>query len=191
MGLAIMPIVMMVLVMGIDWAAEGKARKARGDAAGALEAFGEAARENPRAAWLHDEMGFLLAVLRRPEEAIGQFEEAVRLDPRLGVGHYHLGVARWLKQEREAAIASLGRAVEVEPGNGEYRYRMAGMLYETGQLERAAKEAEMGTRLEPRRAEAWNQLGMIEQARNRNMGARKAYERAVALRPLEIGRAHV
>ena len=63
---------------------ESRARelKARGDAAGSLEAWQKAAALDPKSAAIQDEIGFLLAVLNRRQEAIQHFERAVSLDPR-------------------------------------------------------------------------------------------------------------
>ena len=54
---------------------EARARelKARGDASGSLEAWQKAATLDPKSAPIQDEIGFLLAVLNRRQEAIQHF----------------------------------------------------------------------------------------------------------------------
>src|ERR1051326_8964228 len=64
--------------------------KARGDAAGALAEWQKAAALDPKSARIQDEIGFLLAVLQRPRDAIEHLERAVNLDPRLAVAQNHL-----------------------------------------------------------------------------------------------------
>jgi len=61
----------------------GAALKAKGDAAGAMAVYQEAARLDPQSAHLQDEVGFLLAVLNRREEAVQSFPRALELDPEL------------------------------------------------------------------------------------------------------------
>src|SRR5271154_1945088 len=72
--------------------------KLKGDAAGALAAYQQAAALDPESARLQDEIGFLLAVLNRRDEAIEHFKHAVDLDLKFAPAHYHLGVALWLAQ---------------------------------------------------------------------------------------------
>jgi len=73
--------------------ARAAALKARGDAAGALAAWEKAAEIAPRSARVQDEIGFLLAVLNRRQEAVSHFEQALKFDSRFAAAHYHLGVA--------------------------------------------------------------------------------------------------
>src|SRR5437763_9670800 len=73
--------------------------KARGDAAGALAAWEKAAEANPKSARIQDEIGFLLAVLNKPADAVRHFTRALELDVRYAPAHYHLGVAYWLRRD--------------------------------------------------------------------------------------------
>jgi len=57
--------------------AQAHALKIKGDAAGALAACREAIALAPNSAELHDEAGFLLAVLNRRQEAISYFAKAI------------------------------------------------------------------------------------------------------------------
>ena len=52
-----------------DWEMRGAALKAQGDATGALDAYQRAAALDPDSAPIQDEVGFLLAVLNRRQEA--------------------------------------------------------------------------------------------------------------------------
>ena len=76
--------------------ARAAAAKARGDAAGALAAYEEAAALDPKSARLQDEIGFLLAVLNRRPEAIAHFERAIALDAHYAPAQFHLGAAWFL-----------------------------------------------------------------------------------------------
>ena len=72
----------------------GRALKAKGDAAGALEVYRQAAQLDPKSPQLQDELGFLLAVLNRRTEAIESFQHALDLDPKFAPAQYHLGAVR-------------------------------------------------------------------------------------------------
>src|SRR5215472_1038894 len=85
--------------------------KSHGDAAGALAEWQKAAALDPKSARVQDEVGFLLAVLQRPQDAIQHLQQAVALDPRLAIAQYHLGVAYWLQQDPANSIPHLQSAV--------------------------------------------------------------------------------
>lgn len=167
------------------WRAQGRALKAKGDAAGAQAAFEKAAQAEPRAADLQDEIGFLLAVQARREEAMARFRAALALNACYAPAHYHLGVALWLRHERDAAIAALQDAVRCDAKNAEYRSRLAVMFDESSRADEALSEAQAGVKLAPRH-ELWNLIGLIEQRRNRHEAARDAFAQAVALKPTEL-----
>src|SRR5437016_370822 len=96
--------------------------KSRGDAAGALAAWQQAAALNPKSARIQDEIGFLLVVLNRRDEALQHFERAIALEAQFAPAHYHLGVAYWLQQDPTRSIPQLQAAVELDPQNFDYRY---------------------------------------------------------------------
>ncbi|MCC6539422.1 MAG: tetratricopeptide repeat protein [Bryobacterales bacterium] len=168
---------------------QARARKASGDAAGALAAIEQAAAAEPTAADLQDEAGFLLAVLGRRDEAILRFRAALALNPRYAPAHYHLGVALWLKPDSAHAIRSLQEAVRWDTANAEYRSRLASMLHEAGRVDEALTEARAGVRIAPR-PELWNLIGSIEQNRGALPAARHAFAQAVQLRPTEAEYRH-
>ena len=53
---------------------------------------------------LQDEVGFLLAVLSRREEAIQSFQQALDLDAKFARAQYHLGAAYWLEKNPGLSI---------------------------------------------------------------------------------------
>src|ERR1035438_4400054 len=86
---------------------QADALKARGDAAGALALTEKAAEADPKSAALEDEIGFLLAVLKRSQEAKPHFERALELDSGYAAAYFHLGVLFWLEKEPNRAIPLL------------------------------------------------------------------------------------
>ena len=158
---------------------EGRALKAKGDAAGALAVLERAAVLEPNAADLRDEIGFLLAVQGRQSEAISHFEHAIRLNPRYAPAHYHLGVARWLLKDAGPAILAMREAAKIDSLNLEYRFRLITMLSETGDDSSALGEAKTGGN----RADLWNLIGILQQRKGDLKAARDAYRQAVQLKP--------
>src|SRR5260370_39236690 len=118
------------------------ALKARGDAAGALAAWEKAAELDPRSASIQDEIGFLLAVLNRRDEATQRVERSLELDRKFAPAHYHLGVAKWLEQKPDEAILHLQTAVALNAKNFEYRYYLGQALNATSRLAEALEHLE-------------------------------------------------
>ena len=164
------------------WRAQGHALKAKGDATGALAAFEKAAEREPQAADLADEIGFLLAVQGRQDDAVRSFQKALTLNAAYAPAHFHLGVALWLKQDPSRAIPALREAVRLDGRNAEYRARLAAMFHEVGHDDEALAEAAAGVKLAPR-PELWNLTGLIEQQRGKMEAARAAFAKAVELQP--------
>src|SRR5438045_3244264 len=87
-----------------EFRSQAAALKARGDAAGALAFEEKALALTPDSASLHDEAGFLLAVLGRYQEAMEHFGKAIELAPSLASAHFHRGAAQWVLGAREEAV---------------------------------------------------------------------------------------
>lgn len=105
------------------WRAEADALKTKGDAEGALAVLQRAAAAAAPSAAIEDEIGFLLAVLNRRNDAMARFHKALALDPKFSPAAYHLGVALWLDGQSEAALESLAAAARLAPREFDYRYR--------------------------------------------------------------------
>src|SRR5579872_7299073 len=100
---------------------EGRALMAKGDALGALDAFRKAIVLSPQSAELHDQAGFLLAVLKRGVEAREEFQKAVALNDSYALAHYHLGVAYCLDEDYPHCIPELQKAAGLDAKSFVYR----------------------------------------------------------------------
>src|SRR5580765_2976296 len=152
--------------------------KARGDAAGALAAWEQAAILDPRSARIQDEIGFLLVVLNRRDDAKDRFGRAIALDPRFAQAHYHLGVVYWLERAPNRSIPELQTAAALAPGNFEYRYLLGHAFNDTSNFKAALVELRAATALNGSNAEAWNELGVALQHNGDATASVEAYQRA-------------
>src|SRR5450759_1450419 len=121
---ACLPLIVLAAASLKEVESRALALKSKGDAAGALAAYEEAAALDPKSARYRDEIGFLLAVLNRPGEEIEHFKRSLSLDPRFAPAHYHLGVALWLAEDRLGSIPELRAAAGLDPNNAAYRARL-------------------------------------------------------------------
>src|SRR5260370_23988483 len=79
-----------------EWVRQGRAFKAKGDAASALHAFEQALLLDPKSAEIEDEVGFLLAAMNRAAESTLHVVMAIGIDPSFPPAHYHLRAAYWI-----------------------------------------------------------------------------------------------
>ena len=101
--------------------ARALALEKQGNAQGALTAWEKAAALAPNSARVEDQIGFLLAVLKRNNDALPHFERALELDSHFGPAHFHLGVAYLLEQDPNRGIPHLESAVDTAPDNFDYQ----------------------------------------------------------------------
>jgi len=83
------------------------------DLGAAEKAYRRALERHPRAAALHNELGDVLAVGNRFEEAVGEYREALRLDPRDDDAWHDLGVSLAALGRRRKAREALDKAAEL------------------------------------------------------------------------------
>jgi superkiller protein 3 len=115
-------------------------RKSAGDAQGALALYQRAAKLDPRSASIEDEIGFLLAVMKRTSEAKEHFQRAIELQPRYAPPHYHLGVLYWLEKDPNNSIPLLQAAARLDPKQFDYRYRLGVAFRDVGHYTEASQE---------------------------------------------------
>src|SRR5215510_3675736 len=135
--------------------ARASALKQRGDAIGALAAYEKAATLSPESAAIQHEIGFLLAVLKRPTDAKPHFRRAIELQRNYAPPYYHLGVLLWLEQDPNAAIPLLETAARLDPRSFDYRYQLGIAFHAVDHLSEAVRELKAAAQLQPLNSKAW------------------------------------
>lgn len=92
-----------------------------GDLAGASRHFAETVRIAPASAAAQYNMGMVLLMQSRGDEAAAYMERAVALDPAHARAHDGLGIVRQGQGRLAEALALYRRAVQLDPGNAEAR----------------------------------------------------------------------
>ena len=164
------------------WAPEKGAKRPRGGSR-RVPAGGWLAPDSPE---IQDEVGFILAVLQRTEEAKARFKRAIELDPRLAPPYYHLGVIHWLERDPNQAIPLLETAVKLAPKEFDYRYRLGAAYYGVGQCADAARRLMAAVGLQPNHAAAWNDYGLALQRNGDRDTSLTAFRKAANLAPANL-----
>lgn len=108
----------------VAWFVEGRLRAARGDLAGAEEAFRRALAIDPRAPEAHWELGRTLAAAGRRGEAADAFRALIAIEPAHGPAWLELGRVL-LPSDRVGAAQAFGRAAAYMPDSEEARRALA------------------------------------------------------------------
>jgi len=70
---------------------------------------------DPKNALAHYNLGLVLAMQGKPDEAAAEFQRATDLDPENALAHYNLGVVLAMQGKFDQSISSLQRAIELLP----------------------------------------------------------------------------
>ncbi len=162
----------------------GVMAQAEGDARTALLHFETVLRLDPEHRESAIRAGNLYLAGHRWDEACRVFGRAEEVPPacaavRLGLGQACLG-----RGDPVAATVALEAAIRLKPACAEARYCLGVAYARTGRFAEAVRALEAVTRqLDPRRAEAWNNLGVLYRRQGDAIGAEKCFREALRLDP--------
>ncbi|CAA7612454.1 Methyltransferase [Candidatus Terasakiella magnetica] len=131
-------------------------------------------------------LGGLLHQQGRDQEAAGLLEHALALRPNWAVALHNYGLVLRALGRTERAVAILTGAADLRRDHGGIRANLAGALREMRRLDDARVQAERATKLAPREAEGWMELGLVRQALGAPEGAAAAFERALVVAPKSV-----
>ena len=148
----------------------------------AIRAADDGLALSPEDAWLHRLRAISLQSLGKQDEALDAAREAIRLEPEDDVAHYAIALAYNELGKHGMARESARKALELDPDDNDY-HRLLGDLH----LELDPREAERYYRqalaLEPVDAIALNNLGVVLDARKKDVEAAMAFKAALILDP--------
>jgi tetratricopeptide (TPR) repeat protein len=150
----------------------GRLLQVEGDAAGAIDAFGQAVRLNPNDPTVHKELAGAYAAENRADEAFCELMAALLIDRRDAQAHASIGQL-YLDTGRNAdAVKAFSRALELRPDGYEVRYSLATALTRLGNAGEATRQLEIYDRLrrealEKRRRDIANEVQEEERRRSR------------------------
>jgi tetratricopeptide (TPR) repeat protein len=123
----------------------------RGDAAGALDAFGEGTRQSPERAEVWNNHGFVLLTLGRPAKAINDFDRALTLKPDHAEALNNRGRARQLCGDVAGALADFERALALASGTllATVHHNRGALRQATGDLAGALADYDRALELDP------------------------------------------
>ena len=140
----------------------GIALSDRGDLDGAIAAFKESVRLDPKFAFGHTNLGNDLRANGDPEGAITAYKDAIQADPEYAYAHYRLGSILWdVKRDNDGAIASFKEAIRLEPDYANPHTGLGVALLGKGDPVAAVASFKEALRLDPDDAPVRNNLAWL------------------------------
>jgi tetratricopeptide (TPR) repeat protein len=133
----------------------------RGDADALQEAayhFRETLRLKPDATDVHENLGLLLGLLGRYDEAVEQFELALAANPDDASAHGNLGTAYRFLGRSDEALQQYQAAMRADPDHDQHYLRLARALTEQGRIREAIEVTRAGALRIPNSAPLANSL---------------------------------
>ena len=130
----------------------------QGQLASAAVRFEQSLRCEPAQPTVLVQLGRVLGLLQRDDDAIGCFRQAIALQPGLAAAHANLGQALRRQQRLDEALGCCQRAVELAPGDALGHYFLGNVLRAMGCLAPALRSYQRSTEIDPQLADGhWNQ----------------------------------
>jgi len=133
----------------------------RGNIDGAIAECIETVRLDPYWATNHLNLGRVLSIVGRFDEAQAAFAAALQLEPNNWQAHVLMGKTLSKKNDLEGALKEFQTAAQLNPMLAEVHYDIANILAEQGKLAEAIQEYQETLRLDPGYWEAQSALDAI------------------------------
>jgi serine/threonine-protein kinase len=114
---------------------------------GAIKAFQEGLKHNPKLAELHCNLANALSHRGVYDEAIAAYRQAILLEPKHTNAHFNLAITLFHKGMLDEAVAAFRKTIEVEPGHALAHCYLGLRLREKGRFAEALKAVKRGHEL--------------------------------------------
>lgn len=158
---------------------------ARGQKQEALSHFSEAADLDPSSAARVTNLGAVLMMLERPEQAKEAYEVAVELAPSDARARSDLGVALLSLGQPRAALEQLEEAYRLAPKRATILGNLGYACFALGDLERAERWYAAALVVDPTLGSVWVNLGVMRAKQGRFDEAEQALQQALTLDPTD------
>jgi eukaryotic-like serine/threonine-protein kinase len=165
----------------------GEALKDKNNPQEAVRYYQAAAAIRPRASVVYDNLGLMLAMLGRMDEADEQFRQASRIDPTATPAHSNLGIIFSGMGRRDEAIDPSKLTFRFNPKVAQLHAILGANLKDKGKLDLAIDRYRLAIALDPKLLSAQQGLRSILKRQGRLEDVRVAWGKAIDADPPEHG----
>ncbi|HUB68497.1 MAG TPA: tetratricopeptide repeat protein [Candidatus Methylacidiphilales bacterium] len=145
--------------------------------------------QNPTCLMAHNNLGFVLALKGRMNEAIVQYRQALKIDPNAANVRNNLGKALVETKQVDEAVFQFQQALILQPDIAEYHGNLGEALAQKGKVDDAMAQLEQALTLDPNYAEAHINLGNLLLPKGEVDTALVHYRKALEINP-DMAAAH-
>lgn len=160
---------------------QGFACRKKGDFKGAIEAYTEAIKRNPKHFKAYFNRGFAYDKVESFREAIQDYTSALRLDPTNAYAYYNRGISYDRNNDFESAIQDFSRAIEKLPSNADFYHNRGFCHRKKGNFEAAIEDYTRALERKPNHFKAVYNRAYCYERLNRLHEALKDYDTAVSI----------
>jgi lipoprotein NlpI len=142
----------------------GMSNGAHGDIAGAITAFDEAIKIDPKFAPAYFNRGFAESLQHQGAEAIADYTQAIALDPNYKEAYYQRGSIEGQAAHFEDAARDFSAVIKIDPKYAPAHYNLGHVDYFQGNLDGAMSEVNLALSLNPRFPYSYFIRGLIQHA---------------------------
>ncbi len=154
----------------------GRSNGANGDLDGAIAAFTEAAKIDPKYPPAYENRGVAEMLQRKLKEAIADFDTAIQLDDKYQDAYYNRGTSKAQLGDFDGAIADFNKAIELNPNYASAFYNRGHAKYFKGDLDGALADITQSINLDPSSPYAYFIRGLIRHAKGDKEGATSDFQ---------------
>lgn len=132
---------------------------------------------------VHNNLGVVLARVRRDEEALPRYQEALRINPNYADAHHNLGALFARQGNTGEATAQFREALRLQPNKIETHNALGVLLVQQGNEEEARVHFTKVLGVHPRDAEAHHHLGKLFFRKGKMREAIDHFREALNVRP--------
>ena len=166
-----------------DYFAQGVEKGLQGDNLGAIVAYTEAIRLNPKYAEAYNRRGIVYVNLGDKQAAIDDFTQAIKINPNYDKAYYNRGIVRKELGDNQGAIDDFNLAIKINPNDAE-AYNNRGIVRdELGDKQGAIDDYTLAIKINSNYAKAYYNRGIVRYDLGDKQGAIDDYTLAIKFNP--------
>ncbi|MGC2166217.1 MAG: tetratricopeptide repeat protein [Gallionella sp.] len=166
---------------GFIWKLLGAAQQMQGKIA--VTAFQKAAELMPEDAEVHFNLGVVLKLAGKLDEAAASYRRALAIRENYAEAHSNLGNVLKDLGQLDAAVQGFRRALQIKPNSPEAHNNLGTALKDLGRIGEAVESYRHALQLHPNYGDAYYNLGNALREQGQLSAAVASYESAIQLRP--------
>jgi Flp pilus assembly protein TadD len=166
-----------------DFFIQGVDKQRKGDNQGAILAYNEAIRLNPKLVEPYYNRGTARYKLGDKQAAIADFTQSIKINPNLAQAYYNRGTAHSALGDKQGAIADYTQALKINPNYANAYYNRGNAHSALGDKQGAIADYTQALKINPNYALAYTNRGAARYDLGDKQGAIADYTQALKINP--------